>query len=107
MAAAHAAVDEAVEILRAGRTRPHTRIDKATDDFLTEVDLASEATLKRALAASTPQIGFYGEEGGGASLESGLVWVADPLDGTINYATGSPLRGVMLALLETACRCWV
>jgi myo-inositol-1(or 4)-monophosphatase len=100
LAAAHAAVDEAVEILRAGRTRRHTRIDKATNDFLTEVDLASEATLKRALAASTPQIGFYGEEGGGASLESGLVWVADPLDGTINYATGSPLCGVMLGLLE-------
>jgi myo-inositol-1(or 4)-monophosphatase len=100
LAAAHAAVDEAVEILRAGRTRRHTRIDKATKDFLTEVDLASETTLKRVLAASTPQIGFYGEEGGGASLESGLVWVADPLDGTINYATGSPLCGVMLGLLE-------
>jgi myo-inositol-1(or 4)-monophosphatase len=100
LAAAHAAVDEAVEILRAGRPRVHTRIDKATNDFLTEVDLASEATLKRALAASTPRIGFYGEEGGGASLESGLVWVADPLDGTINYATGSPLCGVMLGLLE-------
>jgi myo-inositol-1(or 4)-monophosphatase len=100
LAAAHAAVDEAVEILRAGRSRLHTRIDKATNDFLTEVDLASEATLKRALAASTPQIGFYGEEGGGANLESGLVWVADPLDGTINYATGSPLCGVMLGLLE-------
>jgi myo-inositol-1(or 4)-monophosphatase len=68
LAAAHAAVDEAVEILRAGRPRLHTRIAKATSDFLTEVDLASEATLKRALAASTPQIGFYGEEGGGASL---------------------------------------
>jgi myo-inositol-1(or 4)-monophosphatase len=28
------------------------------------------------------------------------VWVADPLDGTVNYATGSPLCGVMLGLLE-------
>lgn len=100
LAAAHAAVDEAVAILRAGRTQPQTRIDKATKDFLTEVDLASEAALKSALAASTPEIGFYGEEGGGASLESGMVWVADPLDGTINYATGSPLCGVMLGLLE-------
>ncbi|MET0693505.1 MAG: inositol monophosphatase family protein, partial [Propionibacteriaceae bacterium] len=31
---------------------------------------------------------------------SGRVWVADPLDGTVNYATGSPLCGVMLGLLE-------
>lgn len=99
-AAAHAAVDEAVAILQAGRAEPQTRIAKAAKDFLTEVDLASEEALRRALAASTPEIGFYGEEGGGASLDSGLVWVADPLDGTINYATGSPLCGVMLGLLK-------
>jgi myo-inositol-1(or 4)-monophosphatase len=100
LAAAHAAVDEAVAILRAERSRPHTRTDKAAKDYVTEVDLASEAAMKSALAASTPEIGFYGEEGGGADLHSGRVWVADPLDGTINYATGSPLCGVMLGLLE-------
>ena len=100
LAAAHAAVDEAVAILRDGRARPHQRIAKAAKDFLTEVDLASESAMQRSLAASTPEIGFYGEEGGGAALDSGKVWVADPLDGTVNYATGSPLCGVMLGLLE-------
>jgi myo-inositol-1(or 4)-monophosphatase len=100
LTAAHAAVDEAVAILRDGRGKPHERIGKAAKDFVTEVDLASESALQRALAASTPDIGFYGEEGGGAPLHSGKVWVADPLDGTINYATGSPLCGVMLGLLE-------
>jgi myo-inositol-1(or 4)-monophosphatase len=98
--AANAAVDEAVAIVRAGRDTKLTRIGKAAKDFLTEVDLASEAAIKTALAKSTPEIGFYGEEGGGADLQSGRVWVADPLDGTINYATGSPLCGVMLGLLE-------
>jgi myo-inositol-1(or 4)-monophosphatase len=99
--AAHAAVDEAVAVLREGRRGgPLTRIGKAAKDFLTEVDLASEAALKGALARSTPEIGFFGEEGGGAALQHGRVWVADPLDGTINYATGSPLCGVMLGLLE-------
>ena len=68
LAAAHAAVDDAVAILRDGRSRPHTRIDKAAKDFLTDVDLASESALQRALAASTPEIGFYGEEGGDAAL---------------------------------------
>ena len=100
LAAAHAAVDEAVAILRAGRSRPHQRIDKAAKDYLTEVDLASETAIRDALAVSTPEIGFYGEESGGADLHTGRVWVADPLDGTINYATGSPLCGVMLGLLE-------
>ena len=100
LAAAHAAVDEAVALLRARRDERHTRTAKAAKDFLTEVDTASEALLKRALEESTPDIGFYGEEGGGAELHTGRVWVADPLDGTINYATGSPLCGVMLGLLE-------
>ncbi len=100
LAAAHAAVDEAVAILRAGRARPHQRVAKAAKDFVTEVDLESESAMKRSLAASTPEIGFYGEEGGGADLHTGKVWVADPLDGTVNYATGSPLCGVMLGLLE-------
>lgn len=86
--------------MRAGRSRPHERIDKAAKDFLTEVDLASETAMKAALAVSTPEFGFYGEEGGGGALDSGRVWVADPLDGTVNYATGSPLCGVMLGLLE-------
>ena len=100
LAAAHAAVDEAVAILREGRARSHKRLGKGAKDFLTEVDLASESAMQRSLATATPEIGFYGEESGGAPLESGRVWVADPLDGTINYATGSPLCGVMLGLLE-------
>ena len=56
--AAHAAVDEAAAVLRSGREQPLTRIGKAAKDFLTEVDLASEAAVKRSLAASTPDVGF-------------------------------------------------
>src|SRR4029453_3260785 len=96
LAAAHAAVDEAVKILQDGRARPHKRIGKAAKDFLTEVDLASESAMQRSLADSTPKIGFYGEEGGGGALGGGRGWGGGPLDGTINYATGSPLCGVML-----------
>ena len=43
--AANAAVDEAVAIVRDGREKPMTRIDKAAKDFLTEVDLASEGAI--------------------------------------------------------------
>ena len=52
-----------------GDAKPHKRIDKAAKDFVTEVDLASESVLKRSLAAATPDIGFYGEEGGGVPLD--------------------------------------
>jgi myo-inositol-1(or 4)-monophosphatase len=102
LSAAHAAVDDAVAVLRdsAAGEVSLTRIGKGRKDFLTQVDLASEAAIKKALSRTTPDIGFFGEEGGGDELRLGRVWVADPLDGTINYATGSPLCGVMLALLE-------
>ncbi|HWK27369.1 MAG TPA: inositol monophosphatase family protein [Solirubrobacter sp.] len=99
-AAAHAAVDDAVAILRGHRGERLTRTAKAAKDFLTQVDLDAEAALQASLARSTPDIAFYGEEGGGADLDRGRVWVVDPLDGTINYATGSPLCGVMVGLLE-------
>jgi len=102
LSVAHRAVDDAAAVLREGwgGNRSLARTAKGAKDFLTEVDLASEAALKRALAAATPDIGFFGEEGGGDALDRGRVWVADPLDGTINYAHGSPLCGVMLALVE-------
>jgi myo-inositol-1(or 4)-monophosphatase len=102
LAAARAAVGAGVAILREGRgdARGLTRIGKAAKDFLTEVDLASEAAIRAELERRTPGIGFFGEEGGGPALDAGRVWVADPLDGTVNYATGSPLCGVMLALVE-------
>ena len=80
LAAAHAAVDEAVALLRARRDERHTRTAKAAKDFLTEVDTASEALLKRALAESTPDIGFYGEEGGGAELHTCLLYTSDAAD---------------------------
>jgi myo-inositol-1(or 4)-monophosphatase len=100
--AARIAVDAAVTVLRDARAsqQPLHRTSKGAKDFLTEVDLASEAAIKSSLAASTPDVGFYGEEGGGADLHSPQVWVADPLDGTINYATGAPTCGVMLALVQ-------
>ena len=102
LSAAHRAVDDAAVVLREARGdhRSLARIAKGAKDFLTEVDLASEAALKRALGAATPDIGFFGEEGGGDALDRGRVWVADPLDGTINYVNGLPLCGVMLALVE-------
>ncbi len=43
-------------------------------------------------------IEVHGEEFGGADLDSPLVWVLDPIDGTFNYAAGSPMAAILLAL---------
>ncbi len=68
-------------------------------DMFSEADLRAEQTVRSALLAYRPDYGFLGEEGG---LEPGKdpshVWIVDPLDGTTNFLTGSPLFAVNIAL---------
>ncbi len=72
---------------------------KAPGDYVSEVDLESEATIKAALAKEAPDVAFFGEEGGG-DRSAGLGWVVDPLDGTANFLHGFPIVGVSVALVE-------
>jgi myo-inositol-1(or 4)-monophosphatase len=67
-------------------------------DYVTDVDLASEAAIIELLAAETPDIPVHGEEGGGRT--GARYWVVDPLDGTTNFAHGFPAVGVSVALIE-------
>lgn len=70
-------------------------------DVFSEADLRAESTVRSALKAFRPDYGFLGEEGG---LEEGAdpshVWMVDPLDGTTNFLTGSPLFAVNIALVR-------
>ena len=43
---------------------------------------------------------MHGEEFGGAPIDSPLVWVLDPIDGTFNYAAGLPTAAILLGLLR-------
>lgn len=74
-------------------------VKKEGNDFATEVDLAIERQVVEALK-STTGIGVHGEEFGGADVDSPLVWVLDPIDGTFNYAAGLPTAGILLALVR-------
>jgi len=71
---------------------------KEGNDFATEVDLAIERRVAAELQRLTG-IGVHGEEFGGESLDADLVWVLDPVDGTFNYAAGSPMAAILLGLL--------
>ena len=52
-------------------------------------------------AAGRPEDGFLGEESGGAGGgTSGLTWVVDPIDGTVNYLYGLPNWSVSIAVVE-------
>lgn len=72
--------------------------DKGPTDLVTEADLASEALIRKELLERFPEDGFLGEEGGGVAGTSGLTWVVDPIDGTINYSRGMAEYGVSIGL---------
>lgn len=78
-----------------------SRIDfKGTTDLVTESDLASESLIRDELASCFPGEPFMGEEGGGAAFDADLVWIADPLDGTTNFAHRIPHFSVSIACCE-------
>jgi len=69
-------------------------------DLVSEADLAAERAISELLAERRPQDGFLGEEGGGVQGSSGLSWVVDPLDGTVNFLFGIPQWCVSVAVRD-------
>jgi myo-inositol-1(or 4)-monophosphatase len=67
-------------------------------DLVSAADQAAEGLIRARLAAARPEDGFLGEEGGDAAGSSGLRWIVDPLDGTINFLFGVPQWGVSVAV---------
>lgn len=78
--------------------RADSVVAKKGNDFATEIDLAIERYAVAELNLRTG-IGVHGEEFGGEPIDSELVWVLDPIDGTFNYAAGSPMAAMLLALM--------
>lgn len=66
-------------------------------DVVTEMDIAAEKLITGFLAENRPDDGFLGEEGASSAGSSGVRWVIDPLDGTVNYLYGLPTWAVSIA----------
>lgn len=69
-------------------------------DIVTEADREVEQFIRDRLRQERPADGFLGEESDAAAGESGLTWVVDPIDGTVNYASGIPTYSVSIAVVE-------
>lgn len=54
-------------------------------DPVSDADRAAETILVELIVQERPQDGLLGEEGAARESRSGLRWVVDPLDGTVNY----------------------
>lgn len=73
----------------------------ALADIVTDADREVEQLIRDRLRLARPGDGFFGEESGAEEGTTGLTWVVDPIDGTVNYAYGHPHYAVSIAVVST------
>lgn len=73
---------------------------KPDGSIVTNADRDVETFLRERLTALVPGSNVWGEEFGHAEEGPGGLWLVDPVDGTTNFAWGSPLWGVSVALMK-------
>jgi len=78
---------------------------KADGSFITEADLAVQARITQVLQEHYPHTALLGEEMTEQEQDELLnnsesLWCLDPLDGTSNFAVGTPYYAISLALIE-------
>jgi myo-inositol-1(or 4)-monophosphatase len=98
LAVACRAVGEAAQLVRTHA--PGKLTEKGDRDPASEVDLAVERSVRDFLHNKTPEVGFLGEEEGGQPTGHGLLWMLDPIDGTVNFLHGLSLCAVSLSLYD-------
>jgi myo-inositol-1(or 4)-monophosphatase len=96
---ARTTAEEAAALVGAGRSTAADQVDTKSSpvDVVTAVDTASEALIVGRLLAARPDDGVLGEEGASQEGTSGVRWVIDPIDGTVNFLYGLPAYAVSIA----------
>lgn len=101
----HALAQLATELARAAGDRARDAREAGFDisakstptDLVTAVDRDVERWLTDQLVLHRPDDAILGEEGAGRTGTSGVRWVVDPIDGTVNFVLGSPAWAVSVA----------
>lgn len=96
---ARATAEEAAAFVAAGQGRAGEQVGTKSSpvDVVTAVDTASEELIVGRLLAARPGDGVLGEEGAAREGSSGVRWVVDPIDGTVNFLYGLPAYAVSIA----------
>lgn len=87
------------ELIRSGRAcaGEQVAVKSSPTDVVTAMDHASERFLVAEIARRRPGDGVLGEEGASREGRTGVRWVVDPIDGTVNYLYGIPWYAVSVA----------
>src|SRR3989338_7769658 len=90
---------QAGEILRKGFGTSFAISQKeGRHNLVTEYDHRAEKAILSFLKQQVPESSFLAEESGQTGDESSLVWVVDPLDGTVKFAHQIPVFSVSIAI---------
>lgn len=90
---------EAAQMLQQARGQNHAVEFKSAGDWCSALDRQIEDHLRNRIAAQFPEHGFLGEESAHTHIGQGLLWVVDPIDGSMNFLRGYPQYSVSIALL--------
>jgi myo-inositol-1(or 4)-monophosphatase len=72
-------------------------------DLVSEADVSSQRAIRELVRERRPEDGFVGEEEGESETgSSGISWVVDPLDGTVNFLFAIPQWSVSVAVRDAA-----
>jgi myo-inositol-1(or 4)-monophosphatase len=90
---------EAAELVARGRAgaAEHVDVKSSPVDVVTAVDTASEELVVSRLLGARPDDGVLGEEGAAREGTSGVRWVIDPIDGTVNFLYDLPAYAISIA----------
>jgi myo-inositol-1(or 4)-monophosphatase len=69
-------------------------------DLVSDADRASEKLVVDLISATRPGDGVLAEEGAARDSTTGVTWVLDPLDGTVNFLFGIPVWSVSIAVQD-------
>lgn len=86
------------EIIREGFHQAKKIDFKGIGDPVTEFDRRSEELIVGAIRKEYPGHGVLGEEATDIKTGSGIRWIIDPLDGTVNFTHSIPLIAISIAV---------
>jgi myo-inositol-1(or 4)-monophosphatase len=101
------AAREAGDLLHERFRRPAEGVSSKTSptDLVSDADRDSETLLLRLIHETRPDDGILAEEGDSSDSRSGVTWIVDPLDGTINFLFGIPQWCVSIAVRDVEGLC--
>lgn len=95
-------IKQAADFLREHMDQVFTITEKSNpQDLVTDLDTAIQELLSREILDRYPTDHIFGEEGGDvSSIDTGKVWLIDPIDGTTNFIAQKADFAIMMAYFE-------